>query len=355
MFMLTQKDTVLKREDVFKMLSDIGIIMELPKKEKFTGKEVFSFLLPKGLNISFKAKVCGCDKCVKGTCPNDGYVVIKDGKLERGIIDVKSIGSEHGKLIDIIDKEYGADEAHKFIDRVAALGIRYIDKIGFSVDAKTSVDKTITDAENRVYELIEQYKNNKIEVLPGRTAKESLEVHILSVLAKSSESVGKIVQQNVKYNCAIIMAKSGARGSITHITQLSASVGQAKVLGERIYRGYNSGARTLSLFKIGELSPASHGFIHNSFKSGLNPSEFFFDAMSGRESLMDKSLRTRHSGYLERRLMNALQDLKVEYDNSVRDNRKVIIQFTPGEDNIDPAKSDWGVLDVRSIVQSVLR
>ena len=77
--------------------------------------------------------------------------------------------------------------------------------------------------------------------------------------------------------------------------------------------------------------------------------------MSGRESLMDKSLRTRHSGYLERRLMNALQDLKVEYDFTVRDNRKVIIQFTPGEDKIDPAKSDWGVLDVKSIVQSVLR
>ena len=151
------------------------------------------------------------------------------------------------------------------------------------------------------------------------------------------------------------MARSGARGSLTHIVQLSASVGQARILGERAHRGYNSGRRTLSLFEMNDLSALPHGFIINSFKSGLNPYEFFFDAMSGRESLMDKSLRTRHSGYLERRLMNALQDLKVEYDYTVRDNRKVIIQFTPGEDGIDPAKSDWGILDMRAIVQSVAR
>ena len=77
--------------------------------------------------------------------------------------------------------------------------------------------------------------------------------------------------------------------------------------------------------------------------------------ISGRESLMDKSLRTRHSGYLERRLMNALQDLKVEYNYTVKDNRKIVIQFTAGEDKIDPAKSDWGSLDIKSIVHSVLR
>ena len=134
---------------------------------------------------------------------------------------------------------------------------------------------------------------------------------------------------------------------------MAASVGQTKVLGERIHRGFRG--RTLSLFKIGDLSPKAHGFLKGSFKTGLNPFEFFFENISGRESLMDKSLRTRHSGYLERRLMNALQDLRLEYSGNVKDNRNIIIQFKPGEDYIDPAKSDWGVLDVRSIVQSVLR
>ncbi|MBU3896922.1 MAG: DNA-directed RNA polymerase subunit A' [Nanoarchaeota archaeon] len=363
-FMLTQQDTVLSREDVFKMLADIGMLVELPKKKTMTGKEVFSLLLPKGLNISFKSKVCGCDKCIKGTCPNDGYVVIKNGKLERGLIDVKAIGSESGKLIDIIDKEFGVDESHKFIDRVAALGIRYLDKTGFTAglddvdlntDAKARTDKIVSDAQLKVYDLITLYQQNKLELLPGRSGKETLETNILTSLTKVSEECGKIIGENIKDNCVVIMAKSGARGSMTHVTQLSACVGQARTLGERMHRGYNSGRRTLSLFKVNDLSASAHGFLANSFKSGLNPIEFFFDAMSGRESLMDKSLRTRHSGYLERRLMNALQDLKVEYDGTVRDNRKVIIQFIPGEDGIDPAKSDWGILDVKSIIQAVLR
>jgi DNA-directed RNA polymerase subunit A' len=128
-------------------------------------------------------------------------------------------------------------------------------------------------------------------------------------------------------------------------------VGQERVLGERIQRGYRG--RTLSHFHIGDLGPLAHGFVASAFKRGLNPFEFFFDSLSGREGLMDKSLRTRHSGYLERRLMNAMQDLKVEYDGTVRDNRKIIVQFMPGEDNIDPAKSDWGKLDVKGIVASV--
>jgi DNA-directed RNA polymerase subunit B len=362
LYMLTHPDTILTKEEAFKMLSSIGLFVDLPDKKTFTGKEVFSFLLPKTLHIEFKAKVCGCDKCVKGTCPNDGYVVIKNGKLERGIIDSKAIGSEHGKLIDIIEKEYGAEVAHEFIDRMSRLGINYLDKTGFTIglddmdlspEILFKVNQIIQESEKDVDDLIKSYREGKIEILPGSDAKESLEAHILTALSKATEETEKLIKDYFKENCAIIMAKSGARASIAHITQLSASLGQARILGERIHRGYRD--RTLSHFIIGDLSPAAHGFARNSFKSGLNPFEFFFDAVSGRESLMDKSLRTRHSGYLERRLMNALQDLKIEFDNTIRDNRKILIQFLPGEDKIDPSKSDWGFLDIRSIIQSVLR
>ena len=361
-YMLTRKDTELTREETFKLLSDIGLIIELPNKKTFSGKEIFSFLLPKNLNIEFKAKVCGCENCVKGTCPNDGYVVIKNGELKRGVIDSKAIGSEHGKLIDIVEKEYGAEVAHEFIDRVSNLAIKYLDRNGFtiglddvdlSIDIVERIDKIIQESEREVDNLIKLYKEGKIEILPGSTMKDSLEAHILRALSKSTETTEKIIKDYYKENCAIIMAKCGARGSISHITQVAASVGQSRILGERIHRGYRN--RTLSHFVTGDLSPAAHGFVRNSFKTGLNAFEFFFDAVSGRENLMDKSLRTRHSGYLERRLMNALQDLKIGYDYTVKDNRNIVIQFIPGEDKIDPAKSDWGFLDIKSIVQSVLR
>jgi DNA-directed RNA polymerase subunit A" len=64
--------------------------------------------------------------------------------------------------------------------------------------------------------------------------------------------------------------------------------------------------------------------------------------MGGREGLVDTAVRTQQSGYMQRRLVNALEHLKVEYDLTVRDPHGHIIQFLYGEDGVDPAKSDHG-------------
>ena len=83
------------------------------------------------------------------------------------------------------------------------------------------------------------------------------------------------------------------------------------------------------------MSPKSRGFVYNSFLKGLEPYEFFFGAITGRDSLMDTALRTPKSGYLYRRLANALQDIRVEYDSTVRDGSGNIMQFKYGEDGKD--------------------
>jgi DNA-directed RNA polymerase subunit A' len=91
----------------------------------------------------------------------------------------------------------------------------------------------------------------------------------------------------------------------------------------------------------------------NSFKSGLKPHEMFFMAMTGRDSMMDTALRTPKSGYLYRRLANALQDLKVEYDETVRDAGGKIIQFNYGEDSIDVSRSEGGRINVKHIIETM--
>ncbi|MEK6868310.1 MAG: DNA-directed RNA polymerase subunit A', partial [Nanoarchaeota archaeon] len=91
-----------------------------------------------------------------------------------------------------------------------------------------------------------------------------------------------------------------------------------------------------------------------SFKSGLGPAEFFFGAMTGRDSLMDTALRTPKSGYLYRRLANALQDMRVAYDGTVRDANGMIVQFKYGEDNIDVSKSEKGKLNVQRLFSQVM-
>jgi DNA-directed RNA polymerase subunit A' len=150
----------------------------------------------------------------------------------------------------------------------------------------------------------------------------------------------------------MILAISGARGKLLNLAQIAGCVGQQALRGKRIDKGYEN--RTLSSFKQNSLSPASRGFIKSSFINGMRPEEFFFQAITGRDALMDTALRTPKSGYLYRRLSNAMQDLKVEYDNTVRDVSKKIIQFNYGEDGIDVSKSEGGKIDVNKIIDEVL-
>ena len=141
-------------------------------------------------------------------------------------------------------------------------------------------------------------------------------------------------------NHSVVMARTGARASMLNLTQITACVGQQAVRGGRIERGYIN--RTLPHFKKGELGAKAKGFVHSSYKSGLDPIEFFFHAMGGREGLVDTAIRTAQSGYMQRRLVNALQDLQVKPSGLVTDNQGNVIQTMFGEDGVDPAKSDFG-------------
>jgi DNA-directed RNA polymerase subunit A' len=188
--------------------------------------------------------------------------------------------------------------------------------------------------------------------LPGRSLEESLELKILEVLNKARNETGGVVSKSINpNNSTMVMVRSGARGTPLNLAQMAAVVGQQALRGGRIRRGYYN--RTLSSFKKDDLGPEAHGFIKNSFKSGLAPHEMFFMSMTGRDSLMDTALRTPKSGYLYRRLANALQDLKVEYDFTVRDASGKIVQFSYGEDGIDVSRSEAGIVNVKKIIDTL--
>jgi DNA-directed RNA polymerase subunit A' len=140
-----------------------------------------------------------------------------------------------------------------------------------------------------------------------------------------------------------------------NLTQMAGCVGQQAVRGERINRGYED--RTLSHYKKDDLSAEAHGFVENSYRGGLTPREFFFHAMGGREGLVDTAVRTSKSGYLQRRLINALSELEAQYDGSVRDTSGNIVQFEFGEDGTSPVKvssSEDGDVDVESIADRII-
>jgi len=138
-----------------------------------------------------------------------------------------------------------------------------------------------------------------------------------------------------------------------NLSQMAGCVGQQAVRGERISRGYWS--RTLPHFPKGDLGAEAKGFVKSCYKSGLTPTEYFFHSMGGREGLVDTAVRTSRSGYMQRRLINALEDLKVKEDRSVRNTADTIVQFKFGEDGIDPSRSVQGrAVDVDDILRDVL-
>ena len=372
LYLLTRGERLFTKEEVMLLIRPLNI-RDLPKpkyvkdgKEYWTGKQIFSLILP-DITLEFKAEICqGCDECKKEQCPYDAYVIIKNGELIKGTIDEKAVGAFKGIIIDEIVRKYGTDKAREFIDQMTHLAIRAIMLHGFTIgiddedipeEAIAQIKEIIAEAERRVIELIKAYKEGNLEPMPGRSLEETLEISIMRELGRARDQAGKIAGRYLGYdNPAVIMAVSGARGSMLNLTQMAACIGQQSVRGERIKRGYAYTNRTLPHFKPGDLGAKARGFVESSYKRGLNPIEFFFHAMGGREGLVDTAVRTSQSGYLQRRLINALQDLKVEYDGTVKEQTSgIIVQFRYGEDGVDPMKSYRGkAVDIDRIIKEIL-
>ena len=345
LYLLTTSKKKFRREEFVQLIRSVSDEVEIPDKESMSGKEIFSLFLPKDFSIEYRSK-------------SGELVIIKRGKLIQGPIDSAGVGAENGKIIDKIEKEYGPEVAKKFLFNISKLSLNYLMMNGFSVsvsdqdlpeDARKEIKKIIEKVKHDVNELIKSYEKGELKVLIGRTPKETLENLIKRRLNRCLNEVEEVIEKYIKENFTLVMAKSGARGSLVNLVQTAALIGQETVLGERVEKGYYE--RTFPHFRRGDISLEAKGFVARSFKDGLTPFEFFFDAMNSRESLMDKSLKTRHSGYMERRLVGALQDLKVEYDGTVRDSAKRIVQFLPGEDGLDPSKIEVGGINVRRIAQ----
>ncbi|MBW2975783.1 DNA-directed RNA polymerase subunit A' [Candidatus Woesearchaeota archaeon] len=357
------KGMELTRSEAVNLLAFAGVtdFSKLPKKENVTGKDVFSALIPEDFNFTGKSRHYDPLLDKNANIEKDAYVVIKDGKLVSGVMDRNNLGEGSGLLLRNIHKKYGKEKTIDILGKLFRLGIAVLLKVGFTTSisdtdlpesAVLNIQTTLQNAEKEVNELIGLYNNNKLDAFPGKTVKETLELKILEVLNRARNKTGELVSKHAdKKSHTMVMADSGARGNLLNLAQMAACVGQQAMRGKRIEKGYSE--RTLSCFKKGDLSPAAHGFIANGFKNGLNPYEFFFGAMTGRDSLMDTALRTPKSGYLYRRLSNAMQDLKVEYDNTVRDAAKRIIQFNYGEDGIDVSKSEGGILNIKRIIKAL--
>jgi len=343
--------------DVFKTKPDFNLEDLIPittdPEPLYSGKQIFSTLFPDDLNIRVKSKFCKkCDVCEEENCPYDAYVVIKNGILITGTIDENSFGAmQSNSILQRIIKDHGNARGREFLDSATKMLLYVIRQNGMTMgldevyvhgEAYENIQKILEDANNESQKLIKALFENDTTVLkraPGRSMRETLELRIRQILAEARKMAEETASEYIGDEAhSVIMTKSGARGNILNLGQMSAVVGQQAIRGERINRGYI--ARALPHFKVNDLSPRARGFVESSYRKGLKPAEFFFHAMGGREGLVDTAVRTSTSGYMQRRLVNALQDMIIENDGTVRNSDKNIIQFRYGDDGIDPMHTD---------------
>jgi DNA-directed RNA polymerase subunit A' len=331
LYFLTHDDTSFSKDEASSILFLIGIT-QLPKPDlkgdRYSGKYLFSLLLPDDLNMKIDSKL-------------GEQIIIRRGQLTKGRIESKAMESE---MLERIFLDHGSEFTGDFLNKATVMALEAVSIHGLSVSlkdyslskkAEEKINSINTEMNREVDNLIMQFKNKSLERSPGMTLKETLEGLVVQITSRVREEVGKIVENDLTIeNPSIIMAKIGARGSLLNAIQMSALVAQQTVRSKRLTRGYRR--RTLPYFKQALLTGTERGFVYSSFRKGLTPYEFFHHAMGGREALVNTAIRTARSGYMQRRLINALQDLVVYDDMTVRNADMSVIQFVYGGDGRDP-------------------
>lgn len=308
-------------------------------KPLWTGKQILSLTVPRGINIHRSP-----DPRSSNPVFDDG-MMIENGELIFGIVEKKTVGASQGGLVHVVFREKGPEATRQLFTGLQMIVNYWLFHNGFSIGigdtiadpgTMNHISQTIADRKANVTQIIEDATQDRLKAKPGMTIRESFESSVERQLNLARDTSGQYAQKSLKEdNNVKQMVVAGSKGSFINISQMSVCVGQQSVEGRRIPFGFRH--RTLPHFTKDDFSPEARGFVENSYLRGLTPQEFFFHAMAGREGLIDTAVKTAETGYIQRRLVKALEDVMVCYDGTVRNSLGDLIQFVYGEDGMDGA------------------
>uniref|UniRef100_A0A6C0HG63 DNA-directed RNA polymerase n=1 Tax=viral metagenome TaxID=1070528 RepID=A0A6C0HG63_9ZZZZ len=317
-------------------------ITKLSKKKSVSNFNILSQIMPP-LTLKYKTKRFGEKDDYK---TSNSVLEIVNGEYVRGQLEKGVLGGTSSGLIHRICNDFGNEESMSFIDNIQNIVTEYMKSSAYSVgisdliaDSATNeaIANVITKKKTEVKSLIDQTHLGIFENKTGKTDEEEFETQVNNILSRAVNDAGKIGRESLsKDNRFVIMVNAGSKGSDLNISQMISCLGQQNVDNKRIPYGFEN--RTLPHFTKYDDSPQARGFVENSFISGLTPEELFFHAMGGRIGIIDTAVKTSQTGYIQRRLIKGLEDLKVEYDMTVRNNKNKVIQFAYGDDGFDPVK-----------------
>ena len=315
----------------------------LKKKKEITSFDIMSQIMPP---ITMKFGNKWFEDSGEEYSKSNHVVEISAGKYVRGQMEKGVLGGGGNGLLQRICNYYGNMASADFVDNLQNVVTEYMKTSAYSVgisdlisDSETNekIAQTITNKKKDVKNLIDQTHLGIFENKTGKSNEEEFETQVTNILNNATNEAGKIGRKSLdKSNRFVIMVNAGSKGSDINISQMISCLGQQTVDGKRIPYGFEN--RTLPHYTKFDDSPTARGFVESSFISGLTPEELFFHAMGGRVGLIDTAVKTSQTGYIQRRLIKGLEDLKVEYDMTVRNNKQKIVQFQYGDDGIDTVR-----------------
>jgi DNA-directed RNA polymerase II subunit RPB1 len=297
-------------------------------KPRITSSELISLILPP-ISLRFKK------------------VEILNGAYLGGQIDKSVLSARSGGIIHRVFNDYSDYAAADFIDNLQYIVNEYMKGCAYSVgisdlyltpEILSQIKGELHSKHASVNKLLlslqtgEELKNET-----GLSNMEALEEKIGGILGEANGNACNIGRKSIDdANRFVTMVNAGSKGSDINIAQMVSCLGQQQVEGKRMPYGFDH--RTLPHFSKYDDSAAARGFISASFIGGLSPPDLFFHAMGGRIGLIDTAVKTSTTGYIQRKLVKGLEDLMAMYDGTVRNSKGKIIQFSYGDDNIDPCK-----------------
>ena len=324
---LTDRDAM----NLLMMFSRVDVKQLEKNKGHLTSFDVLSQIMPH-LTLKYKK--------------DDNVLEIRNGEYVSGQLDKSILGASTKGILHRIYNDFGPFAATNFIDDLQNVITEYMKTSSFSVGISDLIANKVT--QEKIVQIITEKKMEvqaeldklHLGIFENESSNSNMvafETNVNNLLNKATELSGKEGRKNLsKDNRFLMIVESGSKGSLVNISQMISCLGQTNVDGKRIAYGFED--RTLPHFKKFDDSPGARGFIENSYISGLTAPELFFHAMGGRIGLIDTAVKTSSTGYIQRRLIKGLEDLKVEYDMTVRNNRGKIVQFAYGDDGIDSTR-----------------
>lgn len=290
-FLLGLPDVYLAREDVMDLIYDCPPAPTILKPQLlWSGRSIISTILPSYFSYQ------------------DDSCYIKRGKIIHGNMTKKIFGVK-GVVYSIVIME-GSEAAAEFIMKAQHLARRYLDLAGACVTPRFLVNAPSRQIEKSKAECTSQSEP----------------------LADLADTISRLSNTRDSQDMVENMVNSGSKGKAFNLMQIKGCVGTQVIMGKP-FKSQLPCYTSKTCKKLQDF-----GFVSRSYSIGLKEEEYFLHCISGREGIIDTSVKTADTGYLHRKITKSTESFHIAQDKTVRGHGGYLLQFRYGGDNLDAAR-----------------